>query len=182
MTLREIRDFNIELSTTRTSSPRILWLTLKASERRSRHSSPGWRQRLMAKRRGRPPGSGQTAATETAENIGSVLGAVMAKVDAWMAQRAEIARELREAADKIMAGENPFGQRVTTPSMLAQQVVKREGQAGLARKRVKTSPAAPAASMKTGRPSGYTMSEEARARIAAAQRKRWAKYRKEQAK
>ena len=136
----------------------------------------------MAKRRGRPPGSGTRSATETAENIGSALGSVMAKVDAWMAQRAEIARELREAADKIMAGENPFGQRVTTPSMLAKEVVKREGQGGLARKRPKLSPASTAGVVKTGRPSGYTMSEEARARIAAAQKKRWAKYRKEQAK
>ena len=61
----------------------------------------------MAKRRERPPGSGKRAATETAESIGSAVGAVMAKVDAWMAQRAEIARELRQAADRIMAGENP---------------------------------------------------------------------------
>jgi hypothetical protein len=35
-------------------------------------------------------------------------GSLTAKVDAWMAQREEIARELRGAADKIMSGENPF--------------------------------------------------------------------------
>lgn len=96
----------------------------------------------MAKRRGRPPGSGNRAATGTAENIGSALGTVMAKVDAWMAQRSEIARELREVADRIMTGENPFGRRVTTPSMLAKEIVKREGQGSLARKRRKLSAAA----------------------------------------
>ena len=42
-----------------------------------------------------------------ADTVGSTLGSVMAKVDAWMAQREEIARELRAAADKIMSGENP---------------------------------------------------------------------------
>lgn len=138
----------------------------------------------MAKRRGRPPGSGKSAATDTAENIGSALGTVMAKVDAWMAQRAEIARELRQAADRIMAGENPFGERVTTPSMLAKEVVKREGQGGLARKRRKMSAAAlppPPGSSEAPAPGTgkRTMSEEARARIAAAQRKRWAKVRRQ---
>jgi hypothetical protein len=114
----------------------------------------------MAKRRGRPPGSGKrAAATKTAENIGSALGTVMAKVDAWMAQRAEIARELRQAADRIMAGENPFGQRITTPSMLAKEVVKPEGQGGLARKRRK-------------------MSAAARKAISEAQKARWAAQKK----
>jgi hypothetical protein len=114
----------------------------------------------MAKKRGRPPGSRKrAAATATAESIGSALGAVMAKVDAWMAQRAEIARELRQAADRIMAGENPFGQRVTTPSMLAKEVVRREGPVGLKRKRRK-------------------MSAAARKAISEAQKARWAAQKK----
>ena len=114
----------------------------------------------MAKRRGRPVGGGKRAvATETAESIGSALGAVMAKVDAWMAQRSEIARELRQAADRIMAGENPFGQRVTTPSMLAKEVVEREGRVGPARKRRK-------------------MSAAARRAISEAQKARWAAQKK----
>lgn len=107
----------------------------------------------MAKRRGRPPGSGKVALT--AGSVGAALGSVMAKVDAWIGQREEIARELRDVADKLMAGENPFGKRVTTPSMLAREVVRREGPSGI-RKRRKMSP-------------------EARAKIAAAQRARWAK-------
>jgi hypothetical protein len=132
----------------------------RRSARRSKHFSMSWRKKRMAKRRGRPAGSGKRAvATETAESIGSALGAVMAKVDAWMAQRAEIARELRQAADRIMAGENPFGQRVTTPSMLAREVVKREGRVGLARKRRK-------------------MSAAARKAISEAQKARWAAQKK----
>jgi hypothetical protein len=85
----------------------------------------------------------------------------MAKVDAWLTQRQEIARELRAVADRLMAGENPFATAVTTPSMLAREVVKREGTGGLKRRR--------------------TMSAEARARISAAQRARWAKQRGESA-
>jgi hypothetical protein len=108
----------------------------------------------------------------------------MAKVDAWMAQRAEIARELREAADRIMAGENPFRPRVTTPSMLAKEVARRGGTARRGRppgsgRKAAAPPAgssdAPAPQSATGR---RTMSPEARERIAAAQRKRWAKVRR----
>jgi hypothetical protein len=112
----------------------------------------------MAKQRRQLAGTTPTT-VRVAENVGSALGKVMAKVDAWLAQRQEIARELREVADRLMAGENPFGPAVTTPSMLAEEVVKREGAPGLKRRR--------------------TMSPEARARIAAAQRARWAKQRGE---
>ncbi len=62
---------------------------------------------MAKKRRGRPPGSGKQAAG-LPETVGSALGAVMAKVDAWVRQRDEIARELRSVADKMMSGESPF--------------------------------------------------------------------------
>jgi hypothetical protein len=83
-----------------------------------------------------------------------MLGKVAAKVDAWMSQREEIARELREVADSVMAGKNPFGESVTTPSMLATELV-----GGKPRKR-------------------RTMSAAAREKIAAAQRARWARQKK----
>jgi hypothetical protein len=98
----------------------------------------------MAKKRGRRAGTGKVVVA--AETIGAALGAVMAKVDAWMAQREEIAKELRAAADRIMSGESPFP--------------RREGGGGVVR----------AAKARKRR-----MSAEARAKIAAAQRARWAK-------
>jgi hypothetical protein len=62
---------------------------------------------LAKKTRGRPPGSGKKAAG-LPETVGSALGTVMAKVDAWMRQRDEIAHELRAVADRMTRGENPF--------------------------------------------------------------------------
>ena len=115
---------------------------------------------MAKKRRGRPPGSVNKPKTVVAaETIGSALGAVMAKVDTWLAQRQEIARELREVADKVMAGENPFAQRVTTPSMLAKEVAQINAPEGTRRRRRK-------------------MSAAAREKIAAAQRARWAKQKR----
>ena len=102
---------------------------------------------MAKKRRGRPRGSVNKPKLEAAaETIGGALGAVMAKVDAWMAQREEIARELRAAADRVMSGERPFPFR--------RQTVAAAGK-GKAKKRPSLSP-------------------EARERIAAAQRARWA--------
>ena len=49
----------------------------------------------MAKQRGRPRGS-KNRTTHAAETVGSALGSVMAKVDAWMAQREEIARQFNQ--------------------------------------------------------------------------------------
>lgn len=115
----------------------------------------------MAKKRGRPRG-GKNRTTQAAETIGTALGSVMARVDAWMAQRAEIAQELRDVADRIMSGENPFPRnKVTTPSMVARQIavtnleqLRRRGE------------------VKPGRK--FTLSAEARKRISEAQKARWA--------
>jgi hypothetical protein len=79
----------------------------------------------------------------------------MAKVDAWMAQREEIAKELRAAADRIMTGENPFPWRQAGTSKAASD----GGMASAGRKARKR----------------RKMSAEARAKIAEAQRARWAK-------
>ena len=54
------------------------------------------------KKRGRLRGSGKIV--QAAETVGATLGGLMARVDAWMAQREEIARDLRAAADQLMSG------------------------------------------------------------------------------
>ena len=101
---------------------------------------------MAKKKRGRPRGSVNRPRIEAAaETIGGALGAVMAKVDAWMAQREEIAKELRAAADRVMSGESPFP--------------RRQAAAGGVKAKAKKRPA---------------LSKEARERIAAAQRARWA--------
>ena len=107
----------------------------------------------MAKKQRRAPGRKATAA---AQNIGAVLGTVVAKVNAWMAQREELARELRNAADRVMAGANPFGPRVTTPSMLKKELEARGS---------------------SGRRKRFTVSA-AKASIAKARRKRATKAKK----
>ena len=102
---------------------------------------------MAKKKRGRPRGSvNKPRLDAAAETIGSALGLVMAKVDAWMAQREEIARELRAAADRVMAGERPFP-------------LRRQAGAATGKRKAKKRP---------------TLSQEARERIAAAQRARWA--------
>ena len=78
------------------------------------------------------------------------MGRVMAKVDAWMEQRQEIANELRAAADKIMSGESPFPRRRGAVS------AKAGAPAGKRRRRRK-------------------MSAAARKRISEAVKARWAK-------
>ena len=111
---------------------------------------PDWRQTL-AKKRGRPAGSKNRPRIEkAAETVGSTLGALMFRVDAWMKQRDQLAADLRAMADNIASG--------------ALNVAGAVMQAGTA-----------AAGKVTGAKKRPTMSAEARERIAAAQRARWAK-------
>jgi hypothetical protein len=88
---------------------------------------------------------------KAAETVGSTLGSVMARVDTWMAQREEIARDLRAAADQLMSGESPL------PWLRSKSAAAAKGKrtAGTGRKR--------------------TMSAAARKRISDAQKARWAK-------
>jgi hypothetical protein len=112
------------------------------------HDIPDRRARLAKKKRGRPRRTGNTRGFDAAATtIGGALGSVMAKVDAWMAQREEIAKELRAAADRLMSGDNPFPRRGPVAAATA------------GRAKAKKRPA---------------LSPEARERIAAAQRARWA--------
>jgi hypothetical protein len=110
---------------------------------------------LAKKRRGRPPGSGRVA--QAADAVGSTLGNVVARVNSWMAQREELARDLRAAADSIMSGESPFPW----------------GQGGKAAKAGATPAASGGPEVGSGR-KRRTMSASARKRISDAQKARWA--------
>ena len=139
----------------------------------------------MANQSGRPPGSKHrgNAAAGIPENIGTALGKVAARLDGWLAQRNEIARELNDVISRAhgllsQMGERdvpwPFGgqrrgkSKVTTPSMVGGAVAA-TNEAQLRERRV-------------AKRKRFTMSEEARKRISEAQKARWAARKSEAAK
>jgi hypothetical protein len=111
--------------------------------------------------------SAESRLEEFAEDLGRLLGTAKAKADSWLEQRQSIATQLSaisETASDLL--HQLTGGRANT--------VGRRGRAG-SRKR------------HPGRPKGSgrkrrRMSAEARARIAEAQRRRWARQRREQKK
>jgi hypothetical protein len=118
-----------------------------------------------------------------AADLGNFLGGVQSRAASWLEQRKGIADQLTQIRDTAnqylqqLAG----GEQVTTPSMLAKEVARRgrpPGSKNAKRAVAKGSPAPGAAAGDPARPKKRFMSAEARARIAAAQRKRWAKVRK----
>jgi len=138
-----------------------------------------------------------TTIEHTAESIGSALGKVAAKFDAWSKQRAEIATELHKvmgAAQSMlgelksvdirlpkMLGGKPRGRKpgftlspATRAKLRAAWAKRKAAEAsGGAAKSV-----APAKAVAAKGRKKRTISPEGRARIAAAQRARWAKQRR----
>ena len=110
------------------------------------------------------PGRVGRKVEDFAEDLGRLLGGAERKASEWLSQREDVAKQLVQLRDK------------------ATQLLSQLGAAAgsrLGRGRGLTS-AAPA---RRGRPPGSgkkkrTMSPEARERIAAAQRKRWAKVKR----
>jgi hypothetical protein len=102
-----------------------------------------------------------------AEELGKLLGTAEAKAKGWLGQRTQIAKTLE-------------GIRDTATNLLSQlgheagRIARRGRPPGSGKKR---GPGRPKSTGKRGRPKGRTMSAEARAKIAAAQKKRWAKVR-----
>jgi hypothetical protein len=132
----------------------------------------------------------------TAESIGTALGKVAARFDAWSKQRAGIADELHRvlgaaqsmlgelkigemALPKVFGGGKPRGRK---PGFKMSAATRAKLKAAWARRKAAAGSAAPGTIVvkSTGTPpvKTRTMSLEARAKIAAAQRKRWAKQRK----
>ena len=111
--------------------------------------------------------SAESRLEEFAEDLGRLLGTAKAKADGWLEQRQSIATQLsaiRETATDLL-------HQVTGGRANA---IGRRGRVGSRKRR-------------PGRPKGAgrkrrRMSAEARARIAEAQRRRWAKQRREQKK
>ena len=92
------------------------------------------------------PRSSSPRLTHTAESLGAALGKVAARLDAWKQQRATLAADiaaLAKAAETVLHGSNGDG-----------------------------SADRPAPTSKGGRPKGYKMSDEARAKLRAAWQRR----------
>ena len=133
----------------------------------------------MAKRGTRPEGASEDElpvtlsgrdvedrVTEFAEDLGRILGTTQARAAAWLDQRKAIAEQLtqvRDTANQLLA-------RLTGGSTAVAAALKDTGRR--TRKRV----------AKAARKTRRTMSPEARERIAEAQRRRWAKQKREKKK
>ena len=129
----------------------------------------------MAKKTPTPHPSGTIALAEEqlknfAEDLGTLLGHAQNKADSWLGQRKAIAKQLvgvRDTASRLLA---QLGIDDTPPPA-------RRGRKPGSKNRVKAT-AGPGRPAKKKR----AMSAEAREKIAAAQRKRWAKQKKASAK
>ena len=112
----------------------------------------------MAKRR-----RGNAALNRTAVQLGRVFGRVAARVESLSRQRAELRTELQRVIDGATSLMNDLGGSVATAARAGRRGTKRT-----------------AAAAGGGRPK-RRFSSAARARMAEAARKRWARHRKEQA-
>jgi hypothetical protein len=108
-----------------------------------------------------------------AADLGAFLGTVQSRASSWMDQRKAIAEQLTQIRDTA----NQYLEQLagTAQSAVAAVARRRSGRAGAE---------AQGAQRAAGARKGLRrrLSEEARQRIAEAQRKRWARHRKEQAK
>jgi hypothetical protein len=105
-----------------------------------------------------------------AEDLGRLLGTARAKAEGWLGQRKAIAKHLEDVRD--------------TAAQLLSQLTGGGTSGGRRRGRPAPARGVRTAKRGPGRPAGTvrkkrTMSAEARARIAAAQKARWAKVRAE---
>jgi hypothetical protein len=121
---------------------------------------------------------GEHKIEEFAEDLGRLLGSARSKAEGWIGQRKAISEHLagiRDTANGLLA-QLGLGDGATAPA-------KRK--AGRPRAQAASAPVdvtpAPLSTVTEGR-KPRTMSAEARERISAAQKKRWAKLRRSQSK
>ena len=134
-----------------------------------------------------PQGQASDVLGDFAADLGKFLGGVQNRAASWLQQRKEIADQLtqiRDTANQYLQ-QLTGGSQVTTPSMLVKEVARREGQPRRGRPPGRRNTAlaaqgssAPEEAVEQPAKPKRTMSAEARARIADAQRKRWAKVRR----
>jgi hypothetical protein len=103
-----------------------------------------------------------------AEDLGKLLGHAQNKAESWLNQRTEVVSHLESIRD-------------TATALLAQLGHMSAKAAGTTKRAYRsTAKTQPEEAVAKAKRAARMMSEEAKARIAAAQKKRWAKWRKEQ--
>jgi len=130
----------------------------------------------------RPAGGAPDVLGDFAADLGRFLGGVQGKAASWLQQRNDIAEQLtqiRDTANNYLQ-QLSGGRSVTTPSMLAKEVARRGRPPGSknAKRAATAVSSAPEGAVAEAPAKKRFMSAEARARIAEAQRKRWAKVRR----
>jgi hypothetical protein len=121
---------------------------------------------------------------QAAETIGTALGHVAARLEAWKKERDAIAGDVRQMVTSAQSMLADLGERVDTAAARVRRSGRRRGYRASAATRAKLRAAwkrrksasgeRPAARKRSG---ASRLSAAARERIAAAQRKRWAAYR-----
>jgi len=109
-----------------------------------------------------------------AEDLGALLGKARTKAEDWIGQRKSITEHLagiRDTANSLLAQLGIAGDAAPQPT---------RGRARTKAGALATATPAPESVMASGGKKPRTMSPEARARISAAQKKRWAKLRRTQ--
>jgi hypothetical protein len=109
-----------------------------------------------------------------AEDLGRLIGTVRARVDDWKGERDKLAQQLSAVVKEAQSLLADLGQ---TASRQTRKLV-----AGGVTRVQETASELASQAKRPGRPRKRRMSAEARARISAAQRKRWAKLRKSEGK
>ena len=116
----------------------------------------------------------QDVLVDFAEDLGRLLGTAQAKASSWLDQRKSIAEQLTQIRDTA----NDYLQRLAGAGADMAVAVRRGRPPGSGKK--KGAYKAPSSAVRGKRKGG--MSAEGRARVAAAQKARWAKIRAEKAK
>jgi thioredoxin-like negative regulator of GroEL len=110
---------------------------------------------------------GESKIEAFAEDLGRLLGHAREKADSWIGQRSEIQKHLTEIMDTANSLIEHLGSQI--PRLTAR------GRRRAAKEAMNYAPAP------VSRKNRRKLSAKARAAIAAAQKKRWAKYRREKA-
>lgn len=106
---------------------------------------------------------------DVAEQLGKIIGSARARVDNWKGERQTMVDQLSKVVAEAQDLLKDLGHQAQAAASAVGRAVDRRGTRGGERAKVGR------ARRKGGRRKGSTLSAEARARISAAQKARWAK-------
>jgi len=109
-----------------------------------------------------------------AEDLGSLLGSAQTKASTWLDQRKSIAAQLAQIRDTA----NSYLEQLSGAGAAVVQRARRGRPPGGGKRGPGRPKGSPAGAVRAGRKKKRTMSPEARAKISAAQVRRWAKQKR----